>query len=98
MQNTSAGLRSFILAQKRKAVPNRLALLAADGRDDDFDELLLDDLEVTAALAVDGKSDVDVQGTAEQVAAKLTAPEKALDAVRKPVFSAGSRAALSLNC
>ena len=69
MQNTSAGLRSFILAQKRKAVPNRLALLAADGRDDDFDELLLDDLEVTAALAVDGKSDVDVQGTAEQVPA-----------------------------
>ena len=75
------GLAAALLT--RKAVPNRLALLAADGRDDDFDELLLDDLEVTAALAVDGKSDVDVQGTAEQVAAKLTAPEKALDAVSR---------------
>merc|ERR1719238_388284 len=50
-----------------------MVLLAVDGSDE------ADDLEL-AALAIDGTStDVNVQLTAAQVAAKLTSAEKAMD-------------------
>jgi malate dehydrogenase (decarboxylating) len=75
----AVGLAATLLTRKAKP----MAFLAVGGLDEPMDEVEL------AALAIDGKkaTDVDVQLTAAQLAAKLKSSEKALDPASQNVSS-----------
>merc|ERR1719281_2375304 len=80
----AAGIAAVGLAvtlSTRKAKP--MVFLAVDGKDDEPE----DDVEL-AALAVEGKLDVNVEQTAAELAAKLKSAEKALDPASQGVPSA----------
>jgi hypothetical protein len=76
----AVGLAATLLTRKAKP----MVFLAVDGSDEPMDDVEL------AALAIEGKTDVNVQQTAAELAAKLKSPEKAVDPASQGVSSVAS--------